>query len=830
MPSLDKSKLYKILSLVEKPGRYIGGEYGSIVGKKDVHLNVVISYPDLYEIGMSNLSVKILYSLMNSIEGVSCERVFAPAPDMERELIREKLPLFSIENQKPLKDFDIIGFSVGYELTLTNILNILQLGGINPLKERREKNSPIVIAGGPGLMNPIPFSPFIDFFFLGEAEDWITSLFPELVKLKKNGADRKILREKILESKNIWAPEKPKRITKGFWRNFSDSKDNIIVPVPNIKTVQDHGVVEIMRGCPNICRFCSATIFYRPYRQKSFSNVLREVEKNIFQFGYNEITLSSLSSGDYENILELIKLLNKRFKNIGVSFSFPSLRIDSLSIELFNEISTVRKSGLTFAVETPLREWQEAINKRIDFEKIVEILKKAKANGWKLAKFYFMIGLPGFSDKEKRLDREVEAISDYLNKLYKLVRININVNIATFVPKANTPFAWVAQIDEESALRAFNEIKKRMKYRAVRIKYHSPFLSFLEGIISRGDERAGLLFYEAFKRGARLDAWEDYLKRNVWKNVIENADWDIRYETYRERTIEEKLPWENINFGTSKKYLLKEYEKAQMGLQTPRCEVDCKAKCGVCSSKIRVVNAIKDVKDTEEIFQYTKHTKQGKLLFSFFKHGRARYLSHLDTMRIFERSLLRSGYFACLTEGFNPKPKIEFASPLSLGMESDEEIATVEICNLDSPENFQERINQVLPDGFGITRVRLLDNKQKSLMSLFWGSVIEVTNTIEDISFDFQELLSNITEKSSGITVLLNKARSVSLTNTEADREKLIVRVKQVPKRGIRFLIGLVDTIVNKDQKIIGPQMFLKRLKTLSKGKDETPISYFDLS
>ncbi len=819
---IDREQLEIILSKVQKPGRYIGGEYGSIIKRGEDYFDIVISYPDLYEIGMSNLSVKILYSLFNSIEGIRCERVFAPAPDMERELRENGIPLFSLETKRSIYDFDVIGFSIGYELTLTNILNILELGGIEPLKKKRGENDPIVIAGGPAITNPIPFSPFIDCFFLGEAEEWILKTFPSLVNMKKTGASRGEILKKILEDRSIWSDTKEKKTLKSFWGGFSEHTLSSASPVPSIKIAQDHGVVEIMRGCPNICRFCSATIFYRPYRQRRFSKILEDVEKNVFNYGYNEITLSSLSTGDYKNILKLINILNKRFKNIGISFSLPSLRIDSLSLEIFDEISVVRKSGLTFAVETPLSDWQKGINKTIDFEKIVEILRQAKNFGWKLAKFYFMIGLPLTQDSEVQgekdgVDEEVIAISNFVNELYERVKINLNINISTFVPKAHTPFQWAPQISEERAFEAFNKIKQLTKYRAIKIKYHSPFLSFLEGILSRGDSRAGLLFYKAFKAGARLDAWEDYLNKNLWREVIKNENWEVAKETYRARELDEKLPWDTVSLGTSKKYLIEEYNRAKNHQTTTRCLTQCKHRCGVCSKNITVVDAEMDIFDIEPL---SLKKEPQKILFSFCKKNNAKYLSHLDVMRIFERAILRGSYLACMTEGFNPKPKLEFAHPLMLGMESEEEIATVVICNLDNLELFREKLNSSLPEGIQISRAKILKETRKSLMSLLWGSQIQIKNSFGDFSFDLEQYSERIKTNFKEIEIMKETPSEIHL------------KVPQIPKRGLKALTQDLQMNLNTftaHPKPITSTLLMKREKLFTTLNNK-PVSFFHLS
>jgi radical SAM superfamily enzyme YgiQ (UPF0313 family) len=599
----------RLLRSVEKPARYVGGEYGSIAKNEGTVLSVAISYPDLYEIGMSNSAIRILYGILNGIDGVSCERVFAPAPDFEAELVTHGFPLFSLETLRPVSDFDIVGFSIGYELTLTNMLTILESGGVPLLVAERGEGSPIVIAGGPAVTNPVPFGPFLDCAFMGEAEGWASESLPRMVEMKRRGAGRADLLNHLRSMPSMWYAGKKGGTVRAIWRGFSSLEAVTGFPVPSMRTVQDHGTVEIMRGCPNACRFCHAACFYRPTRCKELGCISGEVHSLVHGAGYREITLSSLSSGNFPGIGDLVKSLNTGYAALRISFSLPSLHVDSLSLSLLAGISEVRKSGLTFAVETPTPEWQETIGKSVTLEKTIALMLQAKSLGWKNAKFYFMVGLPASFGKE-----ESDPIIGFLREVRSKTGMGIHANVASFIPKPHTPFQWAPQLREEAALGKIVSVKKGLRGDGFKIGYHAPFLSFLEGIVSRGDERAGLLALEAYRNGARLDAWEEYIRPKVWRDAIARASWNVVEETCRERGREEELPWSSVRLETS---LAVTFDGNAPAYTPPLSKSVSPAALHIPSETTRV-------------------------LFSFRKIGRAAYISHLDLMQVFERAFSRA--------------------------------------------------------------------------------------------------------------------------------------------------------------------------------------------
>ena len=817
-----KTELRKLLHGIEKPGRYVGGEYGLRLKEGPGLLRVAICYPDLYEIGMSNLSVRLIYRLLNCLEGVACERVFAPAIDFEAALRARRLPLYSLESFSPLRGFDLLGFSVGYELTFTNLLNILDLGGISLRARERGPGEPLVIAGGPAVTNPVPFGAFLDAVFIGEIEGEAIGLFAELGRLKRGGAGRSELLERIRAEPYVWAAGKDGPVRRVHWSGFGaggpaagpDAEPGggaAPFPVPSIRTVQDHGVVEIMRGCPNGCRFCHAGNFYRPFRLKEPEAIAQEVQAQVYGCGYREITLSSLSSGDFPGIAGLVRNLNRRFRAQRVSFALPSLRLDSLALELLSELSAVRKSGLTFAVETPSADWQRGINKPAPLERTVQVLQEARQRGWRSAKFYFMIGLPVAEGRD-----EAGPLVEFLSEVRRRTRMSLTANVSAFIPKPHTAFQWSAQLTEPAALERIRSVKRGLAAEGIKVRYHSPFLSFLEGVISRGDQRAGELMLQGFLRGARFDAWEDQVRWEVWREVLASAGWPVEEETCRERALEEPLPWSEVRLGVGERYLKEELRRARAGELTAACCSECGQPCGVCGGGVRPRDSVTQLPAAAP--EPEPPASGQRVLFSFSKSGTAVFLGHLDLLGVFERSLLRAGYLTAFTEGFNPKPRLEFAHPLSLGVESREEIALVELRGFDGTESFLRRMNGALPEGLRVERVKVLHAyrpgaKKLSPMALFWGADYRV----------------------SGMEAPAELARDLEAASAASPRPWKLLRASgtglelRVPF-GARpgSILRILEASGVKDPGSLGVEVL--RLNTWATGVDSSPVSYFEMT
>ncbi|MBP3773350.1 MAG: TIGR03960 family B12-binding radical SAM protein [Treponema sp.] len=733
------------LCSVQNPSAYIGGEFGSIVKEhsdSDSLFNFCMAFPDVYTIGMANQAIKIIYNGLNKKKNIRCERVFAVESDFENLLKKYSTPLYTLETGMPLNEVDIIGFSIGYELGITGVLSILELGRIPLLKKERGENDPIVLAGGCGATNPAPFSDFFDAVFIGEAEGGMFELIEELAELKKSGAGRVELLQRLSEHPAVWTEDMSEEkcghsvARRAIWSDFGKVPSvESFMPIPNVKPVQDHGVVEIMRGCPNGCRFCHAGVYYRPQRAKTKQLIFDDVDKLVNEAGYREISLTSLSSADYPNIEDLLDDLNARYKSQNVSFQLPSLKVNSFSLPLLEKLSEVRKSGLTFAVETPEEAWQLRLNKEVYAQHLVDVILDAKKRGWNKAKFYFMVGLP-FPETEEIT--EEKAIVDFLIDLQNRTRIQCNVNVGTFIPKPHTAYQWVRQISPEESERKLSYIREHLPRGRFHVGTHDINTSYLEGLLSRGDKRAGKVILSAFRKGARLDAWENHLKENLkhWESAFKEADFDVKESILRERSKDEILPWDDVSLGVSKNFYKKEWDKNQREELTPKCSPNCDHRCGVCNNKT-CVNIDNKPQDVQKIVQSGNNSVYPewnipvmyRVIFQFTKKNGGEYISHLSQIEFFNRAVLKSSLPVIYTTGFNPLPRLEFASTLSLGISSDAEIASTVLYENIPESDFISSLNRHLPSSIQIQKAFIFpvtnQRRRESLSTGLWGNVYE---------------------------------------------------------------------------------------------------------
>jgi len=722
--------LGELLLSVEKPGRYTGGEYGRLLNKNSPELtesalSTIIAFPDLYEIGMSNQALKILYNRLNRMEGVFCDRSFAPAPDFEGLLRSRILPLYGLDTGISLKNVDLLMFTLGYELLITGLLTMLDVSGIPLRCHDRGDDDPLVIMGGPCVSNPLPYADFIDAFWIGEAESGFFELVADLRDIKKSGEKRDDLLKKLVSHPSVWARGKGKAV-RAVDSDFSDRPGSAVFPIPSMKVVHHHGAVEIMRGCPNGCRFCHAGYWYRPARQKSANLIEEEVGSFVKNGGYREITLSSLSSANYQYLEELLDHLNVKYSPHHVSFQLPSLRVSSFSLNLLEKISLVRKSGLTFAVETPLDFWQMAINKQVSGEDVVSILREAKKRGWKGAKFYFMIGLP--LEQSSSVEEEIAA---FVEMVARQTRMSFNINIGSFVPKPHTPYQWARQISAEEAEKKLSYLRNRLKPQGHKVGIQDPMISVIEGIASRGDERAGAIFEEAYKSGCRLDSWTEFLKKEIWEKLIKKHK-NLIDDFLSKKETSTFLPWSSVCSGLSEKFYLHELEKSHNGELTCTCIKKCN-NCGICSKSLKIMQNSIQFKDNSanqelEVPAISKKDPDTyKIIFSFSKQGTAVFHPHLGLLEIFSMAFLRAGIPVIYTQGFNPLPKLEIASPLSLGIKAGAEIASIETDGYFSAEQFKKSLNEFFPEGLLVVEAMNVfipsGGKKHSLSSLLRGYV-----------------------------------------------------------------------------------------------------------
>ncbi len=590
-----------ILFRVAKPARYTGGEWNSIV--KDWHkadIRIALSYPDLYEIGMSNMALPILYRLLNSQPGVLAERVFTPWPDMAKAIEDAGISLLSLESGHPLKDFDIIGFSLGYELTFTNVLNMLHLSRIPVFAGERDDSHPVIIAGGSCTLNPEPMADFIDLFVIGEAEE----ILPELVACFRNWKGKKITRKELLLQAatipGIYAPSLYdveyqsdglfKSITPAVAQASPTIKRQIVAKlpppvtspvVPYIEVVHDRGAIEISRGCSRGCRFCNAGIVYRPVRQRPREEVLKSVDELIANCGYDEVSLISLSTGDYHGINELISDITQCYNKRNITISLPSLRIDSELVRLIDSLPSHRKTGLTFAPEAGSQRLQQVINKCIPEDELLKTATTAFERGWKTLKLYFMLGLP------TETEEDIEGIVQMVNKVYTLgktipgKRPQVRVSLSTFIPKPHTPFQWAAQESEQQLSVKHEILKSGLRHKGIRLSWQDPKFSLLEAVLSRGDRRVGRVIYRAWQMGAVFDSWGEHFNHETWLRAFEETGIDPAFYAQRERSLDEPLPWGHIDIGVSADFLKREYKRAVEGKETPDCHYHTCNTCGL---------------------------------------------------------------------------------------------------------------------------------------------------------------------------------------------------------------------------------------------------------
>ena len=777
---------------IENPARYIGSEY--IHGRKAYEEGMVkcaMCFPDLYEIGMANNAIRILYDLINRIPDAMCDRVFAVAPDFEA-LLREKgIPLFTLQEHFPLNQLDYLGISIGYELSATNILQILDLGGIALNVMDRKETDPVVIAGGPAATNPLPFSRFFDFVHIGEAEADIKQIIETIGKY----STRSERIEALKEIPYLWYPGK-KMAKRAVDTAFGTETENPVLEhfaISSFETAQDHGTVEIMRGCPNGCRFCHAGQYYKPFRQRNLDTVYGLVEQNVSQMGYREITLSSLSSGDYPGLDKLIKALNDSYKARGISFSLPSLRVSTFAMNILEQLSEVRKSGLTFAIETPLLENQRSNNKEVPLESIISIITEARSRGWKLAKFYFMVGLP-FVD----VQTEQQSLVDFLLAIRNATRINMNINIGTFIPKAHTPYQWVRQMTMEESGNHLRSIKRALMdaIPGIKVSYHEPSISFLEGLVSRGGYECCDLIQRAYELGCRLDAWDEYIKWNLWQQAIAELDYDTSPKSW---DPDDELPWDSVSMNVSKAYLKKEYEKAARHELTHVCGEDCDHRCGVCSktgaSVVRAMNEEFLLKD-HAVHVIPPASEYVQTVLTYEKSGRAVYNSHIAVMRQFEMAFQRAGLDVMFTQGYNPKPKLEFLNPISMGVHGESELLLCELPVSQITPDTIKKLNDTLAYGFTVKELKVIPpdptGRKISLSSRMKGSVFQISDIRDD---GIREILDS--HSGSGSSDYMVEKRSVGVYNVHVFGDKNIFKLL-FPKEMSKFHIAGSCHIVRK--------------------------------
>lgn len=774
--SLPES-LLSVLKTVQKPSQYLGNEVNAV--HKDFNkalVRVVLVFPDAYEIGMSHTGLKILYDILNHLDGVVAERCFAPLLDMENRLRQNNMPLFSLESKTPLKEFDIIGVSLPYELTFTNLLNAIDLAQLPLLQKERCSHHPLIVAGGTQSYNPEPVANFLDAVAIGDGEELVLDLVQKIKDWKKkfnidrvsdnaNQISREALLESLTEIEGMYVPKyfepvyNPDGTIKEILRlqpGYTSVKKRIVkdlnkqpyptkVVVPHIKPVHDRVGIEIQRGCTRMCRFCQAGFTERPVRQRDPDQVIEIAKSSIQNTGLDEISFLSLSAGDYANLVPTLKELNQHFEGQNVSISVPSTRTETLTKDLIKEVKQVRMTGFTIAPEAGSERMRRVINKGNKFEDLLQACENAFAAGYKLIKFYYMCGLPFETDEDLLgIARETHA-SYETGRKYNPNSIQLNVSVSSFVPKPFTPFQWEPQMTLEETRRKLHLIKSNLRYRAIKFKHHQPEMSWLEGLFSRGDRRLGRLIQKAFENGCRFDEWKEHFDFDKWQGSIAETGIDTEFYLHRQRSEAEILPWDHLYSQMKKDWLWQEALKAREEAFTADCsQGKCASFCGVCDfkgikntviplgarehilcagsngeSSIALKPAGTDSRqrlasDSEEI---EKHTPPQRLRVHFIKTNEAALMGHLELMSVLKRAIARNNVPVCFSEGFHPQMKLAMGYALPIGIESEHEFFDITLNKSVQVDDFISKMNHAMPRGLKLLSAEVIDLKTPSIYS-----------------------------------------------------------------------------------------------------------------
>ncbi len=762
---VDFAEVERLLPLVAKPGRYVGGEQ-NIVIKNDARVDtrVALVFPDVYELGMSYLGFQILYHLLNREEWLAAERVYAPWSDMEDLMRARGIPLYSLETRRSLKEFDVIGFTLQYELHYTNVLNLLDLGGLPVRSEDRSDALPLVLAGGPCAFNPEPLAPFVDAFLLGDAEEAAFEIL-RLVRIAKHERyDKETLLRELAGIRGVYVPslyvdirdpqgrlqsvepieEGVPRVVEG--RVVEDLRPEFYTDhplVPLLETTHDRLSVEIMRGCTRGCRFCQAGIVYRPVRERSVEDLVGHIKRALDATGYDEVSLVSLSTSDYSQLHQLLATLSVTLRERMVNFSFPSLRPETFTPEIAAYARNVRKSGLTLAPEAGTERLRNVINKTNTNEDLLRAVDLAFREGWSLVKLYFMIGQP------TETKEDLQGIVDLVHEVVRIGRKypgqrRVNVSVSPFVPKAHTPFQWERQASPEEIREKLRYLLDRIRWPNVKVSWREPEVCQVEALLSRGDRRVADVVERVWRAGAKHDAWNEHFRFALWQKAVEESHLSFD-EFTRAFDRDEVLPWQHITKGVTTQFLKRERSKAYRGKTTEDCKTGVCNACGLMDHKVcrEIIARSKKSRHTAEERSPAAPTvpepKPGTSA-SLFGRGKkkirdtapptpvvyrlryrrgdeVRFIGHLDMVRAFERAFRRARLPLAYSHGFNPRPKVSYGPALPVGMTSDAEYLDVTFETRPAGD-IRVSVNRFLPEGVEITETRRLAGKTRALTAL----------------------------------------------------------------------------------------------------------------
>jgi len=814
-----------ILPLVDKPSRYLGTEVNSC--KKDlskVQLKIALAFPDLYEIGTSHFGMQILYHILNQRRNIAAERVFSPAEDMEFLLRFSRMPLTSLESQCPLHQFDIIGFSLLYELNYTNILTILDLAGVPFYACQRTDSDPLIIAGGPCVSNPEPVADFFDAIVIGDGENVILEMADIRIQMESDGGlDKRALLKKWSQLEGVYVPsafqvtynEKGHQIARRrketgqgpVKRAIVSDLNQALFPdrpvVPYGKPVHDRLRLEISRGCTRGCRFCQAGMIYRPVRERSMDSVMDLTDRCLQNTGYEDLSLLSLSTGDFTGISPLINTLMHEFSSQHISVSLPSFRAGTLEPALMQTIKKVRKTGFTIAPEAGSQRLRDVINKNITTDEIIATVQDAFSAGWRVIKLYFMIGLP------TETQADIQGIVDLVKILRKIKGSNgcygkLNVSVATFIPKPHTPFQWATQLPLEESRSRIEWLRAKLRLPGVTFKWQNPEVSFLEGLWARGDRRLSRLLVNAYENGCRFDGWSDRFKFDVWQECIVESQVDVDFFTRRPKDLEEPLPWDHIDIRVEKAFLIEEWQGAQKGARTEDCRWHSCQQCGVCDFETIAPHLFEAATEKEPLGIGKPDTAQQtafkKLKVFYSKKGDARFFGHLELVNIINRAFRRAGVELAYSKGFHPKPKISFDDPLPMGMEGAHEFFFISVNKDMVCDELVRKTNLELPEGLVINGCETAGPGKATQED----RVDHYTVTLKEGVFDRHQLAWFV--ESNSIEYTFTNKKGIPGT---IDLKESILNIALIMPNSIEL------TIQNQGGKRVRPTMVLERVFAL---------------
>jgi len=738
-----KPETESFLKDIRKPLTYVGAEENSY-RKEKTKINFCLIYPDLYELGIESLGITILYSILNQNKDVFCQRAYMPDLDMLAKLKQKKKTLFSLEENRELKDFDILGFSLPHELCYTNILKMLELSQIPLRSSERDDDHPLVIAGGCGSQNPLPLSPFIDVFVIGEAEEVILEIVQTIKKLEKENNKEKI--KAIAELEGVWVPKISKNVNRRIINDLNKVKYKPLVPITK---TENRMVVELMRGCVEGCRFCQAGFIYRPLREKEASICYKDSIENIKAHGFSQLSLLSLSTSDYSQVKSLTAKLAQKLSQDKISISLPSLRINDFATDILEGMAYVKKTGLTFAIEAGSERLRKVINKNLSEKSILEVLGSVFSKGWHKLKLYFMVGLP----TEKQED--LEELVSLLHKIVRTAkdnlpaslkkRLNITVNVSNFVPKAHTPFQWVKQDSIEEMEEKHSFLMRNIRGPYFKLRWHDSKQSAIEGFIARGDEKVADALERAYELGAIFDNFSDRFDFNIWDKAIKETKLSLS-EYGKKRSEEKKLAWDFIDTGVDKNFLKEEYIKSLKAEQTPSCRKNTCPKCGLCDREVKNTFSNKfdvkvdklEQKDFDEKFKY-------RLILN--KDGVNRYLSQLEWASLIERKLRKTGLRLGFRGKFNPRPRLSFSPALPVGFSSGQEFVDFVIVGKHKKTDLVGKLIESFKGGTEFVELLESESSSSEIKKATYEVKLEPGNSPINIFKDIEKFISENNHK-----------------------------------------------------------------------------------